>query len=148
MSEETQDVDPADVAAAVPEPVLQAAGRVEVAAEWVERAFGSLLAAHHEVGRAQRHLLDAAQALVDAGREDLAQRARETAALDAVEGRWTYQIVDEFRTHLLAHVRDLDATVRDELTHGVRHCREAASKRRMRGSTSSTVVHGPGEPGA
>lgn len=148
MSEETHDVDPADVATTIPEPVLQAAGRVEVAAEWVERAFGSLLAAHHEVGRAQRHLLDAAQALADAGREDLAERARATAALDATEGRWTYQMVDEFRTHLLAPVRDLDAAVRDELTHGVRHCREAAGKRRMRGGTSTTVVHGPGAPDA
>jgi hypothetical protein len=119
--------------------------RVEVAVEWIERAFGALLDAHHEVGHAQGLMLEAAEALRDAGHPELAERARlGVAPLDAVAGRWTYQIVDEFRSHLLEPARAFDAEVRGALAGGVRHRAEALQKRRSPGASSPTTVVRPG----
>ena len=140
---EPLDIDPAERAAGVPEPSLEAAHQVEVAAEWVERAFGSLLDAHHETGHAQELLLEAADALAAAGHEALAREARAVAALDAVHGRWTYQMVDEYRSHLLGPLRALDAGVRAEITGGARHCREARQKAATPGATPATGVRLP-----
>ncbi len=144
MTERTAaDVDPAEVAAGVPPPRLRAVHQVEVAAEWVERAFGALLDAHHETGHAQGLLLDAADALEEAGLGELAGRTRRVAALDAVHGRWTYQMVDEFRSHMLGPVRALDEAVREAVTRGVRHCHEADQKKHTVGAVSGTVVKAP-----
>lgn len=141
-----REVDPAVGARTVADDALRAVHQVEVAAEWVERAFGALLDAHHETGHAQGLLLDAADALEAAGLAPLAERTRAVAALDAVHGRWTYQVVDEYRSHLLAPVRALDETVRAEVTGGVRHCFEADQKRRTPGRRSGTAVRLPPEP--
>jgi hypothetical protein len=122
---------------------VRAAHLVEVATEWIERAFGAQLDAHHHVGHAQLMLLEAAEALEGAGRPDLAGRAREVAARDVADGRWTYQLVDEFRAHMLAPARALDAEVRSRLTGGVRHRFEARQKREMAGPRARTVVELP-----
>jgi hypothetical protein len=119
--------------------------QVEVAAEWVERAFGALLDAHHRTGHAQGLLLEAADALAGAGHETLARDTRAVAALDAVHGRWTYQMVDEYRSHLLGPLRALDAGVRAEITGGVRHCHEARQKATTPGATPGTAVRLPPE---
>lgn len=139
-------MDPADRTRSVDPGSLRAVHAVEVAAEWIERAFGALLDAHHETGHAQGLLLEAADALEDAGHEALAARARAVAALDAVHGRWTYQVVDEYRSHMLEPVRALDEEVRGGITGGVRHCFEADQKRRTPGRRSGTAVEAP--PGA
>lgn len=140
-------IDPADAAERADEATLDAVHKVEVATEWIERAFGALLDAHHEVGRAQLLMLEAADALGDAGHPRLAARAREEVApLDAVAGRWTYQMVDEFRAHLLEPARAFDAEVRDRLADGVRHRFEAREKRRQAGTSGRTVVELPGAP--
>jgi hypothetical protein len=140
------EIDPAERAAGVPQASLQAVHQVEVAAEWVERAFGSLLDAHHETGHAQELLLEAADALSAAGHEALARDARAVAARDAVHGRWTYQVVDEYRSHLLGPVRALDAEVRGEITGGVRHCHEARQKATTSGASAGTGVRLPPVP--
>jgi hypothetical protein len=137
------EIDPAERAAGVPEASLRAVHQVEVAAEWVERAFGSLLDAHHETGHAQELLLGAADALAEAGHGALARDARTVAALDAVHRRWTYQVVDEYRSHLLGPLRALDAEVRAEITGGVRHCHEARQKATTAGATPATGVRLP-----
>lgn len=141
--DETHVIDPADRATGVDPPSLAAVHQVEVAVEWVERAFGALLDAHHETGHAQGLLLEAADALEEAGHGALAIRARAVAALDAVHDRWTYQMVDEYRSHLLGPARALDEEVRAAVTGGVRHCFEADQKRRTPGTTSGTAVAAP-----
>ncbi len=139
-------VDPAEAARGADEAVLDAVHRVEVAVEWIERAFGALLDAHHEVGHAQGLMLEAADALRRAGRHDLADRAeRDVAPRDAAAGRWTYQVVDEFRAHLLEPARAFDEDVRSALAGGVRHRLEARQKSRTPG-TSPTTVELPGIP--
>ena len=139
--------DPADAAESADDPTLDAVHQVEVAVEWLERAFGALLDAHHRVGHAQGLLLEASDALRRAGHGTLADRAQhEVAPLDAAAGRWTYQVVDEFRGHLLDPARDFEQEVRERLAGGVRHRFEAREKRRAAGSRSPTVIELPGVP--
>lgn len=141
MSSASDSVDPADGAGEYDPAVLEAVHQVEVATEWIERGFGALLDAHHEVGHAQGLLLEAADALDQCGQPELATRARTVIApLDATSERWTYQVVDEFRTHLLGPARSFDEEVRHRLVAGVRHRFEALQKRRTEGSTSTTRV--------
>jgi hypothetical protein len=142
----TRIVDPAEGVDAIDDAALRAAHRVEVAVEWIERSFGALLDAHHAAGHAQEMLIDAARLLREAGRADLADAVlAEAACKDAAEGRWTYQIVDEFRGHLLDPARRLDERVRAELTGGVRHRHEARMKRDTPGASPSTAVRLPAE---
>jgi hypothetical protein len=137
-------VDPAEGVDAIGVATLRAAHRLEVAAEWIERAFGALLDAHHAAGHGQGMLLEAADLLDAAGHRDLAALVRSDAACgDAADGRWTYQVVDEFRAHLLEPVRRVEERVRDELTGGVRHRYEARMKRDTPGATSTTSVRLP-----
>ena len=128
-------IDPAEAADRADDDAIEAAHLVEVATEWVERAFGRLLDAHHDVGHAQLMLLEAADALERAGHPELARRAREEVApLDVIAGRWTYQIVDEFRDHMLSPVRAFDEDVR-----------RAAGRRRappLRGAARSAASPG------
>jgi hypothetical protein len=102
---------------------------LEVATEWVERAWGSLLDFHHRVGHAQLMMLKAADLLREAGQEELAGRlADDIAGLEAIPGHWTYQMVDEFREHFLAPVRGFEEEVRARLADGIRHRMEAGQK--------------------
>ncbi len=143
----THRIDPADLPPGTDASDVAAAHAVELAVEWIERAFGSLLDAHHRVGHALEELRDAADALDAAGEHDLAARARaEVLPLDAVPGRWTYQVVDEFRAHMLEPARAFDDEVRARLTGGVRHRAEAREKRAVAGRASPTSVELPGVP--
>lgn len=142
----TRAVDPADGVDAIDDATLEAAHQVEVATEWIERAFGALLDAHHAAGHGQEMLLEAADKLAEAGRADLAELVRSGAASrDAAAGRWTYQVVDEFRSHLLEPVRRVEERVRGELTGGVRHRYEARMKRDTPGASPTTEVRLPAD---
>ncbi|HMN98100.1 MAG TPA: hypothetical protein PKD59_01685 [Miltoncostaeaceae bacterium] len=137
-------VDPAEGVDAIDGATLRAAHRLEVAAEWIERSFGALLDAHHAAGHGHEMMLEAAELLDAAGHGELAALVRSDAAgRDAAEGRWTYQVVDEFRAHLLEPVRRVEERVRNELTGGVRHRDEARTKRDTPGATSTTEVRLP-----
>lgn len=142
----TRRIDPAEAAERADEATLDAVHQVEVALEWVERGFGALLDAHHRVGHAQGLMMEAAEALRRAGHGVLADRLEtEVATRDAAAGRWTYQVVDEFRAHLLEPARAFEEEVRDRLAGGVRHRMEARQKRRQ-APGSPTVVELPGVP--
>lgn len=135
-------IDPADPIDGEPtETLLQAAHRLEVAVEWVERAHGALLDFHHHMGHSQEMMLQAAAALAEAGETELGDRLREKIApLDAIPGRWTYQIVDEFRAWFLEPVRAFEAEVRGTVNGGVRHRFEARLKRDQTGEGGTTHV--------
>lgn len=138
------EIDPAEDAERFADEALRGAHELEVATEWVERAFGALLDAHHEIGHAQILVLEAADALEAAGHPDLAERARtRLAPRDAVAGRWTYQMIDEFRAHLLEPMRAFEEEVRGRLAGGVRHRFEAGAKRDVAGPAARTSVDLP-----
>jgi hypothetical protein len=68
-----------------------------------------------------------------AGAEDLAaELARELVGRNVLEGRWTFQVVEEFDDGYWSVFRDYERRVRDAMTAGNRHVHEAELKARRR----------------
>ena len=119
---------------------VEAAGTVSEAMEYIERARGRLYDLHQLIGRADLLFQEAADQLDTAGHPGLAQRIRsELVGANILDGRWTFQIVEEFDTGFWSTARDLNRTVRDELTAGRSHVYEAEMKERNR--TSGRTGH-------
>jgi len=112
---------------------VEAAGKVSEALEWVERARGRLYDLHQMIGRADFLLGDAADLLDDAGHGGLAALLRrDVIGRNVVEGRWTFQLVEEFDATYYDSVRDAERRVREELMDGRRHVHEALLKEARR----------------
>ena len=115
--------------AATDDAAVAAAGKVTEAFEWVERARGHLFEFHQLMGHADLLFGDAAEALDEAGRAGLADGLRhEVVGRNVLDGRWTFQVVDEFDDHYYEPVRSAERHVRDVLTAGRRHVYEAELK--------------------
>ncbi|GGK33294.1 hypothetical protein GCM10010124_27550 [Pilimelia terevasa] len=114
-------------------------GHLSKGLEFIERARGHLYAFHQLTGSADFALDDAVALLRKAGHGPTADRiARELRGRNVLEGRWTYQIVEEYDDGYYAAWRELERAAREELAGGVRHLYEAELKQRRRT---------PGEPG-
>jgi hypothetical protein len=117
---------------------IEAVGKLSEAFEWVERARGRLYDFHQLMGRADFLMGDAADLLDDAGEHALARIVRdEVVGRDVLDGRWTFQIVEEFDDTYYDCVRDVVRRARDELTGGRRHDLEAALKRERQATPAS-----------
>ncbi|MEE2059411.1 hypothetical protein [Rhodococcus artemisiae] len=120
----------------VSDSTVAAVGKLSEALETVERARGHLYSFHQLMGHADLQVEQAAHMLRAAGHPDLAARIeRELIGRNVAEGRWTFQLVEEFDDGYWTELRTLDAQVRDMLVAGRRHLFEAESKeaRRTRG---------------
>ena len=85
------------------------------------------------MGRADLLFGDAADELADAGHDELADLVRtEVVGRNVLEGRWTFQIVEEFDDGYYDAVRQAEQRVLDELLEGRRHVFEAEMKERRR----------------
>lgn len=108
---------------------IEAAGTVSEGLEYIERARGRLYDLHQLIGRADLLFQQAAESLDEAGRTELAERIRsELVGLNVLQGRWTFQMVEEFDDGYWATVREVEKAVREELTGGRRHVHEAEMK--------------------
>ena len=108
---------------------VEAVGKVSEALEWVERARGRLYDFHQMMGRADFLLGDGADLLADAGHDELATwMRREIVGRNVLDGRWTFQIIEEFDELYWEPVRSAEARVRDELLEGKRHVFESELK--------------------
>jgi hypothetical protein len=117
----------------VDDATVAAAGKISEALEWVERARGRLYDFHQMLGRADLLLGEGADALQDAGHGELAERLRhDVVGRNVLEGRWTFQIVEEFDDTYWSAVRSAERSVRDELLDGRRHVFESEMKDRRR----------------
>src|SRR5690554_2732771 len=77
--------------------VVDAVGKVTEALEWIERVRGRLFDAHQMLGHADFLFGSAADALDTAGRGEQAELLRhEVVGRNVLDGRWTFQIVEEF----------------------------------------------------
>ena len=84
-------------------------------------------------GRADLLFGDAADELAEAGHDELADLVRaEVVGRNVLEGRWTFQIVEEFDDGYYDAVRQAEQRVLDELLEGRRHVFEAEMKERRR----------------
>jgi len=117
---------------------VEALGKLSEALETVEDARGHLYAFHRLTGAADLALGDAARLLREAGHADLAERAEtEVIGRNVIDGRWTFQIVEEYDDGYHAEFVALERDAREQLADGRRHLFEAEMKeaRRSRGHT-------------
>jgi hypothetical protein len=113
----------------VTEETVDAVGKLTKALETADRARGHLYAVHQLIGEADRRVEKAMHLLRDAGHADWAGRLEhELFGRNILEGRWTFQIVEEFDDGYWTEFRALEAALRDDLQAGRRHLREAGMK--------------------
>ena len=117
----------------VDDATVEATGKLSEALEAVEHARGHLYAFHRLCGRADLLVGEAVDLLRDAGHAEQADLvARDVQGRNLLEGRWSFQIVEEYDDGYYATFRDAEARVRDELMEGRRHIYEAEMKERLR----------------
>lgn len=112
----------------------EALHEIELGLEWLHRANGHLVAFHHNVGHAADHLAAAERLLRDAGLEGPANALRDDILPRGVidEGRWSYDLVEEYQTGLLADLTAFETTIRERLAGGRRHVAERRQERRWK----------------
>jgi hypothetical protein len=117
----------------VDDATVEATGLLSEAMEWIERARGRLYDFHQLSGHADLLLGEAADALEAAGHRTVAEEIRSTlVGRNVIEGRWTFQIVEEYDDDYWQPVRALVRTTEDELLAGRRHVHESEMKERRR----------------
>jgi hypothetical protein len=110
-----------------------AAGKASEALEVIEHARGHLIAFHRMLGMADFLFEDAADLLDEAGRHEHAKDLRtEVVGRNVLEGRWTFQVLDEFDRTYYQVVKRAEARIRDDLMGGAPHVYEAEMKERRR----------------
>lgn len=126
---------------------IEAAGKVSEALEWIERARGRLYDLHQMIGRADFLMGDAADLLDEAGHTELAgMLRRDVIGRNVIQGRWTFQLVEEFDATYCDAARQAERQVREALMDGRRHVYEALLKeaRRTRGRRHHEQRPAPG----
>lgn len=109
--------------------VIAAVGKVSEALEYVERARGHLYSFHQLMGHADLTLGEACHELREVGHGEVAERLEtELVGRNVLQGRWTFQVVEEFDDGYWTEFRDHDRRVREELVAGKRHAFEAKMK--------------------
>ncbi|GAA1825945.1 hypothetical protein [Agromyces salentinus] len=108
---------------------VEALGKLSEALETIEDARGSLYRFHRLTGKADLAIGEAAELFRRAGHDDVADRLdREVIGRNVLDGRWTFQVVEEYDDGYYAEVREAERAVRDELVGGRRHLFEAEMK--------------------
>jgi hypothetical protein len=131
--------------------VAEAIGKASEAFEYVERARGHLYGFHQLIGRADLLFGEAADLLARAGAPDHADElASEIVGRNVLDGRWTFQVVDEFDDLYYRPAGDMLRRLENELQGGRRHVHESRLKeeRRSRGRAGHErqppTSHSPG----
>jgi hypothetical protein len=116
----------------VSEETIEGVGKLSEGFEYIERAKGHLYAFHQLMGRADFLVEEAAELLRQAGHEEFADRLdSELVGRNVLDGRWTFQVVEEFDDVYYEFFRGIERESR-ALTGGVRHLHEARMKEQRR----------------
>jgi hypothetical protein len=116
----------------VSDETIEGVGKLSEAFEYIERAKGHLYSFHQLMGRADFLVGDSAELLRNAGHADFAERLEtELMGRNVLDGRWTFQIVEEFDDVYYEFFRGIERESR-QLTGGVRHLYEARMKEQRR----------------
>ena len=117
----------------VTDATVEALGKLSEALEVVEECRGHLYAFHRRSGTADLTLGEAVDLLRKAGHEELADKIdTELVGRNVIQGRWTFQIVEEYDDTYWSTFRELEREAREELVGGKRHLYEAEMKERER----------------
>ena len=127
--------------------LVEAIGKASEALEYVERARGHLYTFHQLMGRADIDFGAAADLLEQCGiRRDADVLRREIVGRNVLDGRWTFQVVEEFDDLYYAPaVEAVRGLERDHLG-GRRHVYESRMKEQRR--TTGRVGHESRPPAA
>ena len=108
---------------------VEALGSISEALEAVEIARGHLYTFHRLSGTADLTLGKGVDQLRKAGHKELADRIQEQlVGRNVLEGRWTFQVMEEYDDGYYADFKRLEQEARDELVQGRRHLYEAEMK--------------------
>jgi len=121
---------------------VEALGKLSEALEVVENARGYLYAFHRLTGMGDLALGDAVDLLRQAGHPEIADRIdQELVGRNVIEGRWTFQIVEDYDDGYWSLFRDLEREARQTLAQGRPHLHEAQLKedRRTHGHPDHTA---------
>lgn len=119
--------------AGVGDATVEAVGKLSEALEITERARGHLYAFHQLTGGADLTLGQAEAMLRESGHHRLADRiTADLLGRNVLEGRWTFQIVEEYDDGYYGLFRDIEREARDDLLRGRRHVYEAEMKEARR----------------
>lgn len=117
----------------VDDATVEAVGKLSEAVEWIERARGRLYDFHQLSGHADLLLGEAVEQLRAAGHPGWAGRIEtELVGRNVLEGRWTFQIVEEYDATYWSVARLLRDETEAELTGGRAHVFESELKERRR----------------
>ena len=112
---------------------IDAVGKITEALETTERARGHLYSFHQLTGSADLQLGEACDLLREAGHTELAERIEhELVGRNVIDGRWTFQVVEEYDDTYCSVFRAFEQEARDTLTGGRRHLHEARMKEERR----------------
>jgi hypothetical protein len=131
----------------VSDETISALGKLSEALEAVEAARGHLYSFHRLCGTADLTLGEAVAELREAGHGELADRIEhDLVGRNILEGRWSFQVVEEYDDTYYSTFRALEQQARDALVGGRRHLFEAEMKeeRRTHGQPHHTAA--PNDP--
>jgi hypothetical protein len=119
--------------AGVGDDVVEAIGKASEAFEHIERARGHLFSFHQLMGHADLTLGEAADMLRDAGLDaDADALDADVVGRNVLDGRWTFQIVEEFDDLYYEFVRDAVRGLERRHLDGIRHLFESEMKEQRR----------------
>lgn len=108
---------------------VEALGRLSEAYECLIRARGQLYAVHQLIGRVDLLTGEAADLLERAGHPEQAARLRtHLVGRNVLDGRWTFQVVEEFDDAYFRPYEQTERDLRAQLQEGRRHVHESEMK--------------------
>lgn len=129
----------------VDDDLVAAVGKASEAFEWVERARGHLYSFHQLMGHADAEFAEAAEMLEDCGATRSASvLSDDVVGRNVLDGRWTFQVVEEFDDLYYDPVRSRVRALDDEHMGGERHVFESELKERNR--THGQAAHAARPP--
>lgn len=115
--------------AGVDDATVKALGKLSEALEVIENARGNLYEFHRLSGMGDLTLQDAVQQLREAGQTEIADTLDEVlVGRDAIDGKWSFQLVDAYDEQYWTVFRALDAWARAKVGDAPRHVFEAEVK--------------------
>jgi hypothetical protein len=117
----------------VTDATIEALGKYSEALEVLEDARGSLYRFHRLTGTADLAIGEAVELFRKAGHDEIADRIdREIIGRNVLEGRWTFQVMEEYDDGYYSAVKASERAAREDLVGGRRHLYEAEMKERER----------------